>query len=158
MNANLRYILHSSASPNAIHLRVGSTRRDSGGRIVRVSNVTVHPRYGQPQFDNDIAALRLSQPLNFSPAIRPIRLPQRGQSVPLVRLTVTGWGLTAVSEYLKRHCSNVELFVLTNSAKSGDTRLRFYGVPLLPLTSCHTERRRGINERGKGTDGRSEFR
>lgn len=86
-----------STSPRAIRLRVGSTRRDSGGRIVRVANVTVHPQYGRPQFDNDIAALRLVRPLNFNANIRSIRLPQPSQAVPLVRLTVTGWGLTAVS-------------------------------------------------------------
>ncbi|XP_050362502.1 trypsin-like [Nymphalis io] len=84
-----------NTAPEAIRLRVGSTRRDSGGRIVRVSAVTVHPQYGQPQFDHDIAALRLSQPLVFGPAIQPIRLPRPRQAVPLVRLTVTGWGLTA---------------------------------------------------------------
>ncbi|XP_026491489.1 trypsin-like [Vanessa tameamea] len=84
-----------NTAPEAIRLRVGSTRRDSGGRIVSVSAVTVHPQYGQPQFDHDIAALRLSQPLVFGPAIQPIRLPRPRQAVPLVRLTVTGWGLTA---------------------------------------------------------------
>ncbi|KAI5643579.1 trypsin domain-containing protein [Phthorimaea operculella] len=89
------YNFNSRVAPNAIRLRVGSTRRDSGGRIVQVSNVTVHPRYGNPQFDNDIAALRLAAPLTFTRAIRPIRLPQNGQRVPLARLTVTGWGLTA---------------------------------------------------------------
>jgi secreted trypsin-like serine protease len=62
-----------------------------------VANVTVHERYGQPQFDNDIAVLHLTRPLNFSDAIRAINLPQPRQAVPLVRLTVTGWGLTAVS-------------------------------------------------------------
>lgn len=86
-----------SVSPNAIRLRVGSTRRDSGGRIVRVANVTSHALYGQPMYDNDIAALRLARPLNFSANIRAIRLPRPRQGVPLVRLTVTGWGLTAVS-------------------------------------------------------------
>ncbi|KAF9411510.1 hypothetical protein HW555_009702 [Spodoptera exigua] len=85
-----------TTSPTAIRLRVGSTRRDSGGRIVRVANVTVHPQYGRPQFDNDIAALRLARPLTFNANIRAIRLPQPRQPVPLVRLTVTGWGLTAV--------------------------------------------------------------
>ncbi|XP_052751308.1 trypsin beta isoform X3 [Galleria mellonella] len=84
-----------NTSPGAIRLRVGSTRRDSGGRIVRVANVTVHPQYGRPEFDNDIAVLRLAQPLNFNAAVNAIRLPQPGDAVPLVRLTVTGWGLTA---------------------------------------------------------------
>ncbi|XP_063823705.1 uncharacterized protein LOC135073453 [Ostrinia nubilalis] len=84
-----------NVSPNAIRLRVGSTRRDSGGRIVRVANVTVHPRYGQPQYDNDIAVLGLARPLVFNDAIRSIRLPQPRQAVPLARMTVTGWGLTA---------------------------------------------------------------
>ncbi|XP_072941878.1 trypsin-like [Epargyreus clarus] len=85
-----------NAAPSAIRLRVGSTRRDSGGRIVAVSNVTVHPQYGRPQFDNDIAVLRLARPLVFSNSISSIRLPQPRQAVPLVRLTVTGWGLTAL--------------------------------------------------------------
>ncbi|KOB72483.1 putative trypsin-like proteinase, partial [Operophtera brumata] len=73
-----------NVSPTAIRLRVGSTRRDSGGRIVRVANVTVHPQYGQPMYDNDIAALRLAQPLNFNANRRAIRLPQPRQGVPLV--------------------------------------------------------------------------
>lgn len=91
--------LFHSTTASAIRLRVGSTRRDSGGRIVGVSNVTVHAQYGQPRFDNDIAALRLARPLVFSTAVRAIRLPQPRQPVPLVRLTVTGWGLTAVWPY-----------------------------------------------------------
>lgn len=62
-----------------------------------MSNVIVHPLHGRPQYDNDIAALRLAQPLTLSQNVQPISLPQSGQSVPLVRLTVTGWGLTAVS-------------------------------------------------------------
>ncbi|CAG9562874.1 unnamed protein product [Danaus chrysippus] len=85
-----------NVAPQAVRLRVGSTRRDSGGRIVAVSNVTWHASYGQPQFDNDIAALRLAQPLVFGDSIQPIRLPRPRQPVPLVRLTVTGWGLTAL--------------------------------------------------------------
>ncbi|XP_039746049.1 trypsin-like [Pararge aegeria] len=84
-----------TAVPGAIRVRVGSTRRDRGGSIVSVSGVSVHPQYGQPQFDHDIAALRLTAPLVFGPAIQPIRLPNPRQAVPLVRLTVTGWGLTA---------------------------------------------------------------
>ncbi|XP_045533845.1 trypsin-like [Papilio machaon] len=84
-----------NTAAGAIRLRVGSTRRDSGGRIVNVANVTVHAQYGRPRFDNDIAALRLARPLVFSNAVRAIRLPQPRQPVPLVRLTVTGWGLTA---------------------------------------------------------------
>lgn len=75
---------------------MGSTRRDTGGRIVRVSQVIVHPQYGRPQFDNDIAVLRLANPLTFNVNIQPIRLPTLRQPVPLVRLTVTGWGLTVV--------------------------------------------------------------
>ncbi|XP_052738087.1 uncharacterized protein LOC112050225 isoform X2 [Bicyclus anynana] len=84
-----------TAVPAAIRVRVGSTRRDRGGSVVSVSGVSVHPLYGQPQFDHDIAALRLTNPLVFGPAIQPIRLPNPRQAVPLVRLTVTGWGLTA---------------------------------------------------------------
>ncbi|XP_063635783.1 trypsin alpha-like [Cydia splendana] len=85
----------NNTDPSAIRLRAGSTRRDSGGRVVPVASVSVHPQYGRPTFDHDIAVLRLAQPLAWSAAIRPIRLPARGQAVPLVRLTVTGWGLTA---------------------------------------------------------------
>lgn len=85
-----------NVQPQRIRLRVGSTRRDSGGRIVPVANVTVHAQYGNPRFDNDIAALQLAQPLAFTTAIRPVRLPAPGQQVPIVRLTVTGWGLTVI--------------------------------------------------------------
>ncbi|GBP90121.1 Trypsin [Eumeta japonica] len=64
-----------NTAPSGIRLRVGSTRRDAGGRIVAVSNVTVHPQYGRPRFDNDVAVLRLARPLVLSAAVRPARLP-----------------------------------------------------------------------------------
>lgn len=88
-----------SVSPAAIRLRVGSSRRDAGGRVVRVARVAVHPQYGRPQFDHDVAALRLARPLPLGPNIRAVALPPPRQPVPLVTLTVTGWGLTAVSTY-----------------------------------------------------------
>lgn len=63
---------------------------------VRVERVVSHPQYDTITVDNDIALLRLSQALEYTPAVAPICLPcgmtetnfQKGTG------TVTGWGTT----------------------------------------------------------------
>lgn len=70
-------------------MRAGSTDRLRGGVLVNVKSIIAHEDYGN--FLNDVALLRLSQPLILSKNIQPIRLATKevpsGSSV-----IISGWG------------------------------------------------------------------
>ncbi|XP_017478063.1 PREDICTED: serine protease SP24D-like [Rhagoletis zephyria] len=72
-----------------VTLRAGSTQIHSGGVLVRIAKIIIHPLYVSNI--NDIALLRLSTPLTFSKSIKAIPLaisnPPTGASV-----IVSGWG------------------------------------------------------------------
>lgn len=61
----------------------------SGGTTVGVTEVKVHPNYGN--FNYDIAVLKLAKSLDVSKSIRPIPLATRNPS-PGAGIIVSGWG------------------------------------------------------------------
>ncbi|XP_053949115.1 serine protease SP24D-like [Anastrepha ludens] len=75
--------------PSVFTVRAGSNDRFQGGVVVNVQEIITHEDYGN--FLNDVALLRLSQPLIFSTNIQPIELADKelpsGTSV-----IISGWG------------------------------------------------------------------
>ncbi|XP_073833453.1 serine protease SP24D-like [Musca autumnalis] len=59
-------------SPSVFTVRVGSNDRLQGGLVLRIAEITVHEDYGN--FLNDVALLRLEEPLIYSANIQPITL------------------------------------------------------------------------------------
>ncbi|XP_073833449.1 serine protease SP24D-like [Musca autumnalis] len=76
-------------SPSSIIVKAGSTQILRDGKMLPVSEIIVHPDYESMQ--NDIALVKLENPLQFSETIKPISLatedPPEGASV-----VITGWG------------------------------------------------------------------
>ncbi|KAH8281574.1 hypothetical protein KR054_001616, partial [Drosophila jambulina] len=73
-------------------LRVGSSRRDSGGQLVKVSRVIVHESYNRPALSsNDVAVIRLQRPLKFNNKVRPIPLASSSPATGSPSF-VAGWG------------------------------------------------------------------
>ncbi|XP_065363290.1 serine protease SP24D-like [Calliphora vicina] len=72
-----------------ITIRAGSREVDSGGVTVGVSQVNVHPNYRN--FNNDIAVVKLSKPLELNGSIQPIALATKSLK-PGVKVVTTGWG------------------------------------------------------------------
>jgi Trypsin len=77
---------------------VGSTVTKSGGQLVKVQTVTLHPSYGAAGNTFDVAVLKLSQPLQFNENVKSVllddaktRYSQGTQGV------ISGWGTTRVS-------------------------------------------------------------
>lgn len=59
--------------------------------------IFIHPRYDSGYYFNDIAVIRLSQPVNYLnyTCIRPLCLPKPGQNFPSgTQCIVAGWGVT----------------------------------------------------------------
>jgi secreted trypsin-like serine protease len=82
---------------NPVNLRVivGITilnRRQ--GELRQVANVTVHPDYNGKSMRNDVAVLRLAEPIDLSafPPIKLINSGDEGLEAPGTLLTVIGWG------------------------------------------------------------------
>uniref|UniRef100_A0A9J8C4D8 Zgc:123217 n=2 Tax=Cyprinus carpio TaxID=7962 RepID=A0A9J8C4D8_CYPCA len=69
----------SAANPNEV--RVG------------IQSITVHPKYNNTLFNNDISLMKLSQPVTFTPYIRPVCLASRGSIFHNATFCwATGWG------------------------------------------------------------------
>lgn len=65
--------------------------QDRGGQVIGVSEVKVHPSYDKA--NNDIALLKLANPLKFNDKIKPIAL--ASQEPPTgVPVIASGWGHT----------------------------------------------------------------
>uniref|UniRef100_G3VC91 Peptidase S1 domain-containing protein n=1 Tax=Sarcophilus harrisii TaxID=9305 RepID=G3VC91_SARHA len=62
-------------------------------QIVKVSDILVHENYSGVLHGNDIALLRLAQPVNFTEYVQPICLPRANHSFPHgASCWATGWG------------------------------------------------------------------
>ncbi|XP_043460837.1 trypsin-like [Leptopilina heterotoma] len=46
--------------------------------------------------ENDIAVIKISPPLEFNKAIRPLKLPEKGKPLKIDYVTIAGWGKTDV--------------------------------------------------------------
>ncbi|XP_063703812.1 trypsin 5G1-like [Culicoides brevitarsis] len=83
----------SQNSASNYQIRAGSTQKGSGGQLIRVSQIIVHPKYGYNGFDSDVALMKLSEPLRFSADVQPIRMAPAGYIVnDGDTLVVSGWG------------------------------------------------------------------
>lgn len=75
--------------PGTTQIRVGSTKRSSGGTLVGVERVVVHPQYDPNKPGFDVVLVRLDRPVNYQPIMI---ASNAGKVGSLSR--VLGWGVT----------------------------------------------------------------
>lgn len=99
---------HCTASHRQFNLRVGSLNLWSGGVAITSFTSINHPQYNPSNLNNDLALIRLPNPVGLGPSINFIRLPrasQRGQTFVGEQTTVSGFGVygenTGVSDILR---------------------------------------------------------
>ncbi|KJZ73810.1 hypothetical protein HIM_06703 [Hirsutella minnesotensis 3608] len=103
---------------HVFQVRAGSLDRDSGGRVVNVSKAIMHPGYNTTNFDNDIAVMKLSEPIQeHYPSISYMRnMPDEGSDPsPNSTVTVAGWGITGNGQ-LAEHLQRVEMPIVSREA------------------------------------------
>lgn len=64
---------------------------------VKVKRILKHPRYSSTTYNNDIAIVRLDEPVKFEGILNPVCIASPGKSYTGYDGIVTGWGTTKVS-------------------------------------------------------------
>lgn len=86
------HCISEDPKPSSYKVRAGSSTRGRGGVLVAVSKVFYDAKkFTEKNIDWDVGFFRLSKSLRFSNAIRPIKLPGVGQSLPNF-FQIMGWG------------------------------------------------------------------
>ncbi|KOC65504.1 Enteropeptidase [Habropoda laboriosa] len=115
--------------------RIGATRRGSFPspyeQVLRLDHISLHPDYIDNGFINDIAMLRLEEPVTFSDYVRPVCLPQ-SEPKSGTTCTVTGWGqLFEIGRIFPDTLQEVQLPVISTE----ECRRKTLFLPLYRITS-----------------------
>ena len=73
------------------------TRKEDLGQEIRPEKIIIHGKYSIPLYLNDIALVKLKQPVKFTPFVRPVCLPEKDEQdliIPGERGIAAGWGGT----------------------------------------------------------------
>ena len=106
------------AEASLLDLVVGAHRLTDANPRIRADHITVHPGYDPFTLENDLALIRLSQPVTQTP-ISLYDLPEGSSEMSFVRATATGWGV----------------HVADFTAPAPDA-LHEVSIPLVPLETC----------------------
>ncbi|XP_077080794.1 chymotrypsin-like protease CTRL-1 [Siphateles boraxobius] len=105
---------------------------------VNVQSIIVHPNYNSNNIHNDISLMKLSQPVTFTPYIRPICLASKGSVFPNgTTCWATGWGNIGKNQALPfpQTLQEVEIPVVGNSQCSCQYK-NVGGITITPQMIC----------------------
>lgn len=98
-----------------IEIRVGSSDRSNGGKLLNVSKIITHPDCDVENDETayDCAVLKLFDKLNFDQNIQPINLPYQDEKIYAgTKCFVTGWGLTLNANESLEELRGVEVLIV----------------------------------------------
>ncbi|KAF2886573.1 hypothetical protein ILUMI_19600, partial [Ignelater luminosus] len=129
--------------PLPIIVRAGSSTQGSGGVVVPVSGIEIHPDYNSSSINNDIAVLTLTFNLTEGPTIGPISLPNVNEEVSTgTPVVVSGWGTLTEGGYTSTQLQAVTVYIVDwnecNTVYEGSLtdRMICAGVPEGGKDSC----------------------
>ncbi|KAF3042682.1 hypothetical protein E8E12_007228 [Didymella heteroderae] len=103
---------------SSLSVRAGSLNRNSGGTLVRVSSIKVHPSFSSSTLTNDVAIWKLATSIPTSSTVGYASLAASGSDPASGSTsTVAGWGTTS-------------------SGGSSPTTLRKVDVPIVSRATC----------------------
>lgn len=83
-------------SASAVTVRAGSLKRNTGGTLVRVSRIVIHPSYAASRYNNDIAIWKLATAIPTSSTISYASIAASGSDPAAGSSSQTaGWGTTS---------------------------------------------------------------
>lgn len=111
-----------------LNIRMGSSFKDNGGKLVGVKRIIRHAKYDPFTIDYDFSLLELNEELEFDATIQPIRLPNEGQKVETgTQCNITGWGNTMSSSESTLQL-RAALVPIVDQEKCDDAYQIFYGI------------------------------
>ncbi|XP_037932410.1 chymotrypsin-2-like [Teleopsis dalmanni] len=131
------------AKPEKLNIQYGNIKLNQNStKIGNVSKIYVHEGYlPSNNYINDIALLKLKEPLKFNKKVNSVRLPEIKQITPGNKsATLIGWGLNATGGVIQNRLQKVELQTFTDDECS-----RRHEVQLHTTTLCA-----GVPNGGKG--------
>ncbi|KAH8324512.1 hypothetical protein KR074_009271, partial [Drosophila pseudoananassae] len=88
-------------------VRAGSSKHNSGGVLVQVAGIKYHEEFNRWSGENDVAVIRLENPLPIGDNIKPIRLAEEDPVEGSPALN-TGWGVTYMGTNVTLHPENLQ--------------------------------------------------
>ncbi|WP_282693482.1 serine protease [Streptomyces sp. CC208A] len=85
-------------------------------RVARPARFTLHPGYDRRTQHDDLAVITLTAPVRPDAGVRPVALPDPGESFTHTQLEAVGWGATAFGEGPSPVLRTVTLDALSNPA------------------------------------------
>ncbi|KAL0267409.1 UNVERIFIED_CONTAM: hypothetical protein PYX00_009687 [Menopon gallinae] len=76
-----------------VSIRSGTSKRASGGDLLKIKRFARNPNFSASQLDYDVAVVELEEPMVFNDFRRAVRLAD-GEPTVGQNLTVSGWGKT----------------------------------------------------------------
>jgi len=113
-----------NVSPDDLLLRMGeydlgSTDEPQGHVDRKVQIVASHPKFDPKTFEYDLALLRFYEPVEFSPNVIPICIPEEDQELVGETAWVTGWGRLYEEGPLPSVLQEVSLPIINNAECEG---------------------------------------
>lgn len=97
-------------------VRVGSSRKGTGGTLIEVESIYRHPAYHEDSHDYDFAILKLEEPIRFGKTKQPVRLHEQDASTSDGEmLTVTGWGDTKTATETDRKLRSTQVLKVNDN-------------------------------------------
>nr|XP_032833052.1 MAM and LDL-receptor class A domain-containing protein 1-like [Petromyzon marinus] len=107
--------MDSWAALLGLHLQ--SDHAATPSQSVAISAIHIHPGYSSSSNDNDIALMRLAQPVEFTDYIAPVCLPEGDQDFPAdMTCAIAGWGNTREGGGSPDALQEAEVPLLSNEA------------------------------------------
>lgn len=106
------FFFPNSYTASQIVVRAGSSLDYSGGTVVYVNSIYIHPDH-TTTYDYDLAIIKFTTALTLSTSIGVVSLPSQGQAVSLVSTAaLTGWGgpSTYCSEYTQLQYAAITIY------------------------------------------------
>lgn len=102
-----------------INVRVGSTFRDRGGKVISVASIIIHGKFDERTLDYDFSLLKLHEPIQINDfTTKAISLPNPSDFIhPNSRCFVAGWGLTNEFdvESVPKNLQGVDVSIVSHS-------------------------------------------
>lgn len=125
-----------ASAPATLSVRVGSLQYASGGTLVPVSQVVLHPKFSLFSVENDIAVLKLASRIPYSGNAHPTKLPQQfGDEPDGAKDLLFGWGSTSLSMN-NTYTYSPDLLMATVKVVNRATCQSSWGVPITDAVIC----------------------